>query len=62
MTFPPMTAERAFDLARSGQYRTIEEIRRKLKAEGFCTVDENFRSASLIDQLGDILRARADSA
>lgn len=34
MTFRPTTLERAFELARSGEYQGVAELRAQLKAEG----------------------------
>ncbi|MFD0988156.1 hypothetical protein [Methyloligella solikamskensis] len=41
--------ERAFELARSGHCRTVAEIRKILKAEGYSEAD--FVGKSLTDQL-----------
>jgi hypothetical protein len=57
MTFPPTTVERAFDLARSGECRTIEDIRRRLKTERFSDVDQNLHSPSLKKQLQELMKA-----
>lgn len=35
MTFRPTTLERAFALARSGDYAGVSEVRAQLKAEGY---------------------------
>ncbi|HYD45216.1 MAG TPA: hypothetical protein VEA79_08130 [Phenylobacterium sp.] len=36
-TFRPTALERAFELAKSGDYATVSEVTRQLKAEGFAT-------------------------
>ena len=47
----PTTLERAFALARSGDCATIDEIRRRLKAERFDLVEAHLSSTSLTRQL-----------
>lgn len=47
--------ERAFELARSGRYRTASEVRRALAAEGYAT--DQFEGRSLSRQLGEIIKA-----
>lgn len=47
----PTTLERAFALARSGDCTTIDEIRRRLKAERFDLVEAHLSSTSLTRQL-----------
>ena len=49
--------ERAFELAKSGRYRSLELIRGKLKAEGYST--EHVTGRFLIAQLMAIIRANA---
>lgn len=61
MTLPPTTIERAFDLARSGEFPTTEDIRRRLKDEGFLHVDEHFRSPSLRKQLQQLIKGPSGS-
>ena len=45
------TLERAFELARSGQYSGIGEIRLKLKGERFLDVDQQLFGKALQQQL-----------
>jgi len=47
---------RAFELARTGQYRTLEEIRRRLRQEKFESVDQHISGKSLGDQLKALMR------
>ena len=57
------TLERAFDLARSGEFTSVEEIRRKLKQERFDQVEAHLAGASINRQLRRICdAARADSS
>ena len=43
--------ERAFQLARGGEARAIDEVARKLKAEGYSQVDSHLAGPSLRKQL-----------
>lgn len=45
------TLERAFELARSGDCRIVDDIRRKLKSERFSQVDEHLSGPSIKRQL-----------
>jgi hypothetical protein len=45
------TVERAFRLAGSGQVRSIEDIRRKLKSEGYGNVDAHLSGVAIRNQL-----------
>ena len=45
------TVERAFELARGGQCRSVDDIRRKLNAERFEGVEANLSSPSMKNQL-----------
>ena len=53
MDHRPTSLERAFELAKSGQCATIEEIKKKLKAEGF--QDNQLVGKSLINQLRELI-------
>jgi hypothetical protein len=53
------TIERAFELARSGSYAAIADIRRQLKIEGFSSVDQHFSAPTLVRQLRALLPAPA---
>jgi len=52
MTFRPTTLERAFALARSGEYSGVAEIRDQLKTEGYAT--QQLEGPTLLRQLRDI--------
>lgn len=52
--------ERAFDLAKSGNCSTIDDIRRQLKAEHYAQVDAHLAGATVRRQLLDLCKeARA---
>ena len=55
MTIQTTTLERAFALARSGEYGGIAEIRAKLKAEGYAM--HQLEGPSLMRQLREICTA-----
>ena len=59
MTTTTSTVERAFELARSGEYPAIADIRRQLKIEGFGSVDQHFSGPSLVKQLRALLPPQA---
>jgi hypothetical protein len=50
---------RAFELARSGDYPTVQAVRRQLKAEGFAMsqIDAHLSSRTLVRQLSEARRA-----
>lgn len=50
----PSTLERAFELARSGEYASASEIRRQLKVEGYSDADKQLYGQSLVSQLRKI--------
>ena len=47
----PTTLERAFELARSGSCASVQDIRRRLKSEGFDQVAAHLAGPSLGKQL-----------
>ena len=51
MTTPPSTLERAFQLARSGEYASTAEIRTQLKRERCEAVDAHLQGPSINRQL-----------
>ncbi|MDP9416062.1 MAG: hypothetical protein M3Q08_18630 [Pseudomonadota bacterium] len=51
MNLAPTTLERAFALARSGDYPTISDIRRRLKQERFDHVEGHLQGPSINRQL-----------
>ena len=48
------TLERAFDLARSGEYATVDEIRSRLKAERHDQVEAHLAGPSIKRQLAKV--------
>lgn len=50
------TLERAFELASSGCYAQVEDIRRQLKLEGYS--EEQLYGGTLIKQLRNIIRQK----
>ena len=55
------TLQRAFELARSGRFRNVPELRRQLKREGYQA--EQVAGPALILQLRDLMRdSRAANA
>ncbi|HEY5409852.1 MAG TPA: hypothetical protein VIJ94_03900 [Caulobacteraceae bacterium] len=52
MDFRPTALERAFALARSGEYAGVAEVRKQLKAEGYS--DQQVNGPALMRQLRDL--------
>jgi len=50
---------RAFELARTGQYRNVGELERALVQEGYSSNDPHLRGASVRRQLRDLCRETA---
>ena len=57
MTNRPTTLERAFQLARSGEYSTISDSRRQLKTEGFSDAPSQISGPSMLKQLRKLCEA-----
>jgi hypothetical protein len=55
MEFRPTALERAFALARSGEYAGVAEVRKQLKAEGYS--DQQVNGPALMRQLRDLCAA-----
>jgi hypothetical protein len=51
MIYPLSTLERAFELARSGEYAGVQEIRQQLKKERFESVEAHLAGPSINRQL-----------
>ena len=51
-TFRPTALERAFELARSGDFATVSDVTKQLKAEGFATAQ--ITGPSLSKQLREL--------
>lgn len=47
MTYRPTTVERAYELARSGEYGGVSEIKAKLRAEGLRDVEGQLYGRSI---------------
>lgn len=58
----PRLLERAFELARTGNCRTVDELRSELKREGFDnnTILSNIAGPSIRKQLAALIAARPD--
>jgi hypothetical protein len=54
----PTTIERAFDLARSGKFATVAEIRKQLRVEGYQEKSQ-LRGPTLFTQLRLLISAQA---
>jgi len=52
----PSIIERAFELARAGDCATIDDIRKRLKAERYSQVDAHLAGTSVRRQLLDLCR------
>lgn len=50
----PTTLERAFDLARSGRFASVQEIRLALKGERFDSVEAHLAGPSVVRQLRNL--------
>ena len=57
MTNPPTTLERAFALARSGDYESVDDIRRQLKKERFDQVEAHLAGHSINRELRALCQA-----
>lgn len=49
--------ERAYQLARSGAYATVGEVKSQLKSEGYANVDGHFAGAALYGDLRKLCAA-----
>jgi hypothetical protein len=59
MDHRPTALERAFEMARSGQYATVAEIKKQLVAEGFSVAQVT--GGALSRQLKDLIRAAQEA-
>jgi arginine repressor len=55
MYYDETALERAFQLARSGDHRSIDEIKRRLRTEGYS--DAQITGATLSRQLRELIRS-----
>lgn len=53
MTFRPTTLERAYQLAESGECRTVSDVKRRLSEEGFERVADQLYGMSITSALRD---------
>lgn len=51
------TVARAFEIARSGTCKNLQELRRQLKTEGCPAIDEHLSGQTIKKQLATLLRA-----
>ncbi len=58
----PSTIERAFELARSGSCRSVDEIRMRLKRDRFDSVDAHLHGQTTVGQLRALCRAARQPA
>lgn len=56
----PGTIERAFQIARDSQFTTIDQIRRKLKEEGYGDWQEQLSGSAIRGQLRKVISERAE--
>lgn len=55
------TIERAFELARSGQYRTVEEIQATLSKEGCESVAQHLQGPQIRHELRQMIKSNAQA-
>lgn len=56
------TVLRAFELAREGTCKSISDIRRKLKAEGYSAIDDHFSGPTMKKQLMNLLKSQQQTS
>jgi hypothetical protein len=54
------TLERALELARQSTCRSVEEIRRTLKTEGYSNIEQHLAGASIKKQLTAAISTRSE--
>lgn len=57
MPAPPSIIERAFQLAKSGEYDTVSDIRKQLVAENYSSTTSYLQGSSLTGQLRRLIFA-----
>lgn len=57
MSMSPSIIERAFQLAKSGRYATVGDIRKQLDAEKYAATASYVRGGALIAQLKSLIAA-----
>jgi len=53
----PSTIERAYELAKSGQFRTLTQIRERLRTEGYSDAPSHLTSLTLTAELRRLIAA-----
>jgi hypothetical protein len=53
------TVARAFELARAGTCRSVEDIKRQLRTEGYSSIPEHLSGPAIKKQLSSLLKARS---
>ncbi len=61
MTGQISTVERAFELARSGACASVNDLRQRLRREGYDAVHLHLHGASINRQLVELIHAAKDS-
>jgi hypothetical protein len=56
------TVSRAFEIARLGTCKSISDVRRQLKQEGYSSIDEHFSGPTMKKQLNELLKAQQQGA
>jgi hypothetical protein len=51
--------ERAFELARSGEYRDLRDLERKLRREGFADIEQHLSGQTIRRQLRDMMTKKS---
>lgn len=62
MTEQTTTVERAFELARSGACSSVNDLRQRLRREGYDSVHLHLHGASINKQLVDLMHAAKESS
>lgn len=53
MTYRPTTIERAYQLAESGECRTVSEVKQRLSAEGYDRINDQLYGSTVTAALRD---------
>lgn len=54
--------ERAYELARSGEYATVSEIKQQLDAEGYANIQGHLYGSTIVSALRRLCEASAGAA
>ncbi|WP_159865553.1 hypothetical protein [Novosphingobium sp. 9U] len=55
---PDGTVERAFQLASDGSSKSVNDVRRQLKQEGYTAIDEHLSGPTIKKQLAELMKGR----